>query len=95
MLNGPNSYAKTDPDATFMRLKAGQLHPAYNLIEGRKNQFIVNHTIHQTSSQPNEFVPPIKQPARFTEQSPQNVIRDAANGREEHYTNLQEHGLAN
>ena len=78
-----------------MRLQAGQLHPAHNLIEGSENQFIVNYTIHQTSSQTNEFVPPIKELARFTEQSPQNVIRDAANGREEHYTNLQEHGLAN
>ena len=78
-----------------MRLQAGHLHPAHNLIERSKNQFIVNYTIHQTSSQTNEFVPPIKQLARFTEQSPQNVIRDAANGREEHYTNLQEHRLAN
>ena len=95
MLNGRNSYAKTAPDATFMRLQAGHLLPAHNLIEGRENQLIVNYTIHQTSSQPNEFVPPIKELAPFTEQSPQNVIGAAANGRAEHYTNLQEHGLGN
>ena len=95
LLKGPQSYSKTDPDASFMPLKDGQLLPAYNIIEGSENQFIVNYTIHQTSSETNEFVPDIKELARFTEQSPQNVIGDAAYGSEENYTYLQEHGLGN
>jgi transposase len=40
-----NSYSKTDPDATFMRMKEdamnnGQLKPGYNLQIGTNNQFI-------------------------------------------------------
>jgi hypothetical protein len=47
-----NSYSRTDPDATFMRLKEdhmknGQLKPAYNLQISSNNQYIVNYTLHQ------------------------------------------------
>ena len=95
LLNGRNSYSKTDPDATGMRMKDGQLLPTYNIIEGSENQFIVNYTIHQTSGEAKEFVPHIKELARFTEQRPKNVIGDAAYGSEENYTYLQENGLGN
>ena len=95
LLNGRNSYSKTDPDATFMRMKDGQLLPAYTIIEGSENQFIVNYTIHQTSGEAKEFVPHIKELARFTEQRPKNLIGDAAYGSEENYTYLQENGLGN
>jgi len=44
-----NSYSKTDPDATFMRLKEdamnnGQTKPAYNLQIATENQFIIQKT---------------------------------------------------
>ncbi len=47
ILGNRNSYSKTDPDATFMRLKDdhmqnGQLKPAYNLQIGTENQFITH-----------------------------------------------------
>ena len=93
LLNGRESYTKTDPDPSFMRLKEGQLLPAYNIIEGIANQFIVNYTIDQRAIETNEFVPPIKDLVRFTEQSPENVIGDASYGSEENYTYLQEHVL--
>lgn len=43
-----NSYSKTDPDATFMRMKEdhmknGQLKPGYNLQISTENQFITNY----------------------------------------------------
>jgi hypothetical protein len=43
ILGNRNSYSKTDPDATFMRMKDdamknGQLKPAYNLQIGTENQ---------------------------------------------------------
>ena len=39
LLDGRNSFSKTDPDATFMRMKDdhmnnGQLKPAYNVQVG-------------------------------------------------------------
>ncbi len=42
-----NSYSKTDPDATFMRMKEdamknGQTKPGYNLQIGTENQFIID-----------------------------------------------------
>ncbi len=52
ILNGRNSYSKTDPDATFMRMKDdhmrnGQLKPGYNLQISTQDQFILQYSIHQ------------------------------------------------
>nr|WP_235946871.1 hypothetical protein [Paenibacillus glycinis] len=52
LLCGRNSYSKTDPDATFMRMKEdhmrnGQLKPGYNVQIGTENQFIVGYSLHQ------------------------------------------------
>lgn len=45
-----NSYSKTDPDATFMRMKEdhmlnGQLKPAYNLQHGVDSEYITWLTV--------------------------------------------------
>ena len=53
-----SSYAKTDTDATFMRMKEdhmrnGQLKPAYNLQISTNNQFITNYSIHQNTTDTN------------------------------------------
>ena len=50
-----NSYSKTDPDATFMRMKEdhmlnGQLKPGYNWQISTENQYILGYTIHQTTN---------------------------------------------
>lgn len=50
LLQGRNSYSKTDVDATFMRLKDDLLRPAYNTQISTSNQYIVNATIHQNAS---------------------------------------------
>jgi len=51
-LGDRNSYSKTDPDATFMRMKEdhmgnGQLKPAYNVQISTEDQFITNFGIYQ------------------------------------------------
>lgn len=48
LLGERNSYSKTDPDATFMRMKEdhmnnGQLKPGYNIQLSTNNQIIVNY----------------------------------------------------
>src|SRR5690606_15762649 len=53
ILGDRKSYSKTDPDATFMRMKEdhmrnGQLKPAYNTQISTENQFITYASIHQT-----------------------------------------------
>jgi hypothetical protein len=56
-----NSYSKTDPDATFMRIKEdamknGQLKPAYNLHLSTENNFITNFSIHQRPGDTATFI---------------------------------------
>ena len=51
ILDGRNSYSKTDNDATFMRMKEdymknGQLKPGYNPQISPNKQFILNYTLH-------------------------------------------------
>ncbi len=46
-----NSYSKTDPDATFMRMKEdhmknGQLKPGYNVQMASNDPFILAYTVH-------------------------------------------------
>jgi len=55
ILGERNSYSKTDPDATFMRMKEdhmgnGQLKPGYNLQASSNNQYITNYTFAQTTA---------------------------------------------
>ena len=52
ILDGRNSYSKTDHDAIFMRMKEehmknGQLKPGYNPQISTNRQFIFNYTIHR------------------------------------------------
>ncbi len=51
-LEDRNSYSKTDPNATFMRIKDdhmgnGKLKPAYNLQISTENQVVTNFSIHR------------------------------------------------
>ena len=51
VLGERNSYSKTDPDATFMRMKEdamnnGQTKPGYNVQISTENQFITNYGIY-------------------------------------------------
>lgn len=55
VLGNRNSYSKTDPVATFMRMKEdhknnGQLKPGYNVKIRSEDQFIVNYTLHQDTN---------------------------------------------
>ena len=54
VLAGRNSYSKTDPDATFMRMKEdhmmnGQLKPGSNMQASTDNRYILNYTLSQTA----------------------------------------------
>ena len=92
-----NSYSKTDPDATFMRLKEdamlnGQLKPAYNLQHGIDAQYI---TWLDLSSHPTDaltLVPFLKDmeghlPFKYSE-----IVADAGYESEEAYVFMEENG---
>lgn len=57
-----NSYSKTDPEATFMRMKEdamnnGQTKPGYNVQIATENQFITNYGIFQRPTDQGTFIP--------------------------------------
>lgn len=96
-LDGRNSYSKTDPDATCMRMKEDRgaekawPKPAYNVQLGTEGQFVVGYSVHNHSSDPVTLIPHLKKMKRL----PRNIVADAAYGSEENYAYLEEHQLGN
>ncbi|AZR72140.1 transposase [Anoxybacter fermentans] len=94
ILNGRNSYSKTDTDATFMRMKEdhmknGQLKPAYNVQIGTENQFVVGYSIHQRPADSRCLIPHLEKVKEVTGKIPENVIADSGYGSEENYDYLE------
>jgi transposase len=95
ILKERNSYSKTDPDATFMRMKEdhmknGQLKPAYNVQISTSNQFIVNYTIHPNPTDTTTFPSHLAQHEASFGRAPKVVTADAGYGSEENYTLLEQ-----
>ncbi|MFH5181634.1 IS1182 family transposase [Paenibacillus sp. TAB 01] len=85
-----NSYSKTDPDATFMRMKEdhmknGQLKPGYNVQMATDNQFILFYSLHQRPTDTRCFIPHMERLAASSLPMPKTVIADAGYGSEENY----------
>lgn len=95
-----NSYSKTDPGATFMRMKEdhmlnGQLKPGYNLQISTSDQFIVNYSIHHNPTDTLTLKPHLKHYYKLYETNPESVCADAGYGSEENYDYLQEQNIDN
>jgi transposase len=98
LLAGRNSYSKTDTDATFMRMKEdhmlnGQLKPAYNLQISTQQQFILNYTLHQTSTDYQTLPSHIEQYETLYNTLPEAVVADAGYGSDENYGILEQKGI--
>ncbi|WP_370901608.1 IS1182 family transposase [Chryseobacterium gossypii] len=94
ILRGRNSYSKTDPDASFMRMKEdhmrnGQLKPAYNLQLSTENQFIINYTLHPNPGDTKTLLPHIENFEYLYNKPPKEIVADAGYGSEENYIFLQ------
>jgi transposase len=92
---GRNSYSKTDPDATFMRMKEdhmrnGQLKPGYNLQISTNNQFIASYSIHQNPTDTLTLIPHLDSHLRSFKQKPANITADAGYGSEQNYQWLEQ-----
>lgn len=94
LLHGRNSYSKTDPDATFMRLKDDRLRPAYNIQISTENQFVTNYSASQNASDTVTFPDHLE---KITERGvayiPKNYMGDSAYGSEENYQLLEQHEI--
>jgi transposase len=94
-LGDRNSFSKTDPDATFMRMKEdhmrnGQLKPGYNVQVGTENQFIVGFSIHQRPTDTRCLKPHLAKVKSALGKLPGTIIADAGYGGEENYAYLED-----
>ncbi|WP_258102220.1 IS1182 family transposase, partial [Marinoscillum pacificum] len=95
-----NSYSKTDPGATFMRMKEdhmlnGQLKPGYNLQISTSDQFIVNYSIHQNPTDTLTLKPHLQQYQDLYKTNPESICADAGYGSEENYDYLEKQNIDN
>lgn len=89
LLGERNSYSKTDPDATFMRMDGDQLKPAYNVIISTEDQFITNYTVSQNAADSVGFVEHVEKIEKRGDQYlPKKYVGDSGFGNEENYEKL-------
>ncbi len=95
ILKERNSYSKTDPDATFMRMKDdhmqnGQLKPGYNVQASTNNQYLTNYTLAQTTADTTTLKDHLADHIENYNETPETLTADAGYGSEENYTDLEE-----
>ena len=93
-----NSYSKTDPDATFMRMKEdhggrGQAKPGYNIQTGTQNQYVVGYDIHQKPGDTTCLLPHLERFREWMGEYPEVVVADAGYGSEENYDFMEQKGI--
>ena len=100
-LAGRSSYAKTDEDASCMRMKEDRgaekpwPKPAYNVQLGTEDQFVVGFSIHQQAGDPGCLIPHLEQVRVRQGRLPKKIIADAAYGSEENYDYVERNQLGN
>ena len=95
ILGQRNSYSKTDPDATFMRMKEdhmmnGQLKPGYNVQISTNNQIVLDYSLHPKPSDSTTLIAHVGGMIDLYGRVPENLIADAGYGSEENYRFLEE-----
>ena len=92
-----NSYSKTDPDATFMRMKDdhmrnGQLKPAYNVQIAVNSEYITGVDVFSNRTDFGTLVPFLKRLQHHHEAKYEEVTADAGYESLENYLFLEENG---
>ena len=90
ILDGRNSYSKTDNDATFMRMKEdhmqnGQLKPGYNVQVSSENQFVLNYSVHPNPTDTLTLPDHIEDFEQHLGVTPDTLTADAGYGSEQNY----------
>ena len=90
ILGERNSYSKTDPEATFMRMKEdpmknGQLKAGYNVQISTSNQFIVNYSIHPNPTDTTTLASHLEAYQESYQKTPSIIVADAGYGSHENY----------
>lgn len=92
-----NSYSKTDPDATFMRMKEdammnGQLKPAYNLQHGVDSEYITWLDISARPTDTRTLIPFLKDMESHLSFKYKEIVADAGYESEENYLFIEGNG---
>ena len=92
-----NSYSKTDPDATFMRMKEdhmrnGQLKPAYNVQIAVNSEYITGIDVFSNRTDFGTLVPFLKQLQNHHKDRYKEITTDAGYESLENYLFLEENG---
>lgn len=95
ILGNRNSYSKTDPSATFMRMKDdhmknGQLKAAYNLQIGTENQFITHYDFYPNPSDTLTLIPFLAGFRNRYNKLPGKCVADSGYGSQENYEFMQQ-----
>ena len=98
ILGDRNSYSKTDPDATFMRMKEdamnnGQTKPGYNLQIATENQFITDFAFFPNPTDTLTLIPFFNSFRERYNRLPGTAVADAGYGSEENYRFMQENRI--
>lgn len=93
-----NSMSKTDPDATFMRMKEdamnnGQTKPGYNLQISAENQFITDFMLFPNPTDTLTLIPFFNSFLNRYHRLPSTAVADSGYGSEENYRFMDEAGM--
>ena len=93
-----NSYSKTDPDATFMRMKEdamnnGQTKPGYNLQISTENQFITDFGFFHNPNDTCTLIPFLSSFSQRYDHFPSEVCADSGYGSQENYSFMEANGI--
>lgn len=91
------SYSKTDPDATFMRMKEdhmknGQLKPGYNLQIGVSGEYIAGLGLFPNPTDTTTLIPFLERMKAGSNRSFHDIVADMGYASEENYTYLENNG---
>jgi transposase len=90
-----SGYNRTDEDATAMRMKNDETLPAYNVMAGSENQFIVSCSVHQNTNDAVCLKEHIAQLEKHTHTLPEAIVADSIFGTEQNYELIGQKGIEN
>src|SRR5690554_1030639 len=90
-----NSYSKTDPDATFMRMKDdymknGQLKAGYNVQVATEGQYALAYDVFPNPTDTRTFIPFLDKIEKHFFDLPDYIVADAGYGSEQNYHDVLE-----
>ena len=93
IFNVRNSYSKTDPDATFMRMKDdymknGQLKAGYNIQVATEGQYALAYSIFPNPTDTRTLIPFLDEIEQHYFKLPKHIVADAGYGSEQNYDDI-------